>query len=187
MTAHECHVCVGTKLPAHQHKDACIRYRSGDVDKFVCVKHAHSLREAFPNRSLHPLLRPTTNVVVVLRDPLENAGYAGRIIIPETARDWLGRMWVKKKQNDQPHLLQFEWATGIVLDAGPGCTMRKFGGGIRGPWKKTLDPMTARVGMHVVFRAAYESASQEWRGLSLVHDYDVLAEVGDLPKEGAAQ
>jgi hypothetical protein len=184
----ECYVCVEAHRPPHGRKDACVRFRSAsDTDRLVCVDHALAAREAFPNRPLSPLLRPLTNNVIILRDPLVNAGHSGNIIIPDSSRDWLGRMWVKKRRNDEPHLLQIEVATGIVLAAGPGCTMRKYGGGIRGPWRKTLEPMIARAGTHIVFRAAYETASTEWRGLTIIHDYDVLGEVDDLPKEGAAQ
>ena len=188
--SHECYVCVGTGLPPHRRKDACVRVLGGFdpvSDKLVCVDHAYTAREAFPHRELRPLLRPTVDYVVILRDEIVNAGHQGRIIIPDSARDWLGRMWIKKRKNDEPHLLQIEVATGYVLATGPGCTVRKFGGGIRGPWKKTLERMTAQPGMHVIFRAAYENASQEWRGLTILHDFDVLGEVDDLPKEGAAQ
>jgi hypothetical protein len=185
VTTHECYVCVGTRRPEHQRNDVSVRVvAEGRENHLVCSEHAHSAREAFPGRELRPLLRPLTNNVIILRDPLVNAGHSGNIIIPDSSRDWLGRMWVKKRRNDEPHLLQIEVATGVVLAAGPGCTMRKYGGGIRGPWRKTLEPMIARAGMHIVFRAAYETASTEWRGLTIIHDYDVL---GEVESEAAAQ
>lgn len=181
-----CDICTHEKdRPAHKRGDACAFTVVAGRRLLLCVDHAYDARAH--ETTIQALLRPTGDHVLILRDRLTNAGYDGRIIIPDVAKDWLGRMWVKKKKNDEPHLLQIEVATGWVLGAGPGAPTRKYGGGIRGPWSKRLAPMTTAPGMHIIFRAAYEAASTEWRGLTILHDFDVLGEVDEIQKEGAAQ
>jgi hypothetical protein len=140
-----------------------------DERSIFCANHAREeIRQrngwqTTPTFGARPLIDPKIDICVILRDepmPLTK----GRIIIPEVAKDRFGRI----KGEDQ-------YATGLVLAVGPGYQARRYGAGsqyIHG--RKSL---RSRPGMHVIFRAKYEQAILVWRGLALVHDFDVLAEV----------
>jgi co-chaperonin GroES (HSP10) len=133
----------------------------------VCAAHA---REIDPH-ALRSLLKPLNDSCVILRDkPKANAG--GLIIIPETAKDEHGRI-------KGAH----EHATGFVLAVGPGFQQRKS---LQGAFLNARKPVGARAGTRVVFRVKNEHmVVTEWRGLSIVHAFDVLAELG--AEEAAAQ
>jgi hypothetical protein len=142
-----------------------------DERSIFCANHAREeIRrrkmdigwQTTPTFGARPLIDPKIDICVILRDEMPST--KGRIIIPEVAKDCLGRI----KGEDQ-------YATGLVLAVGPGYQARRYGAGsqyIRG--RKSL---RSRPGMHVIFRAKYEQAIFMWRGLALVHDFDVLAEV----------
>ena len=151
---------------------------SGAEIGLACTRHARRHQG-----SLVPLFRPVNDNVVILRDELKNAGHAGRIIIPDVAKDWLGRFNPRIGKNEVQRR-EREFARGLVLAVGPGASRRSGPGGITGGWVRRRAPMQATPGMRIVFRAAYEAASTEWRGLTVLHDFDVL---GVEEQEGAAQ
>lgn len=161
------------------YEDACIIV---DEKHFVCATHARDIAsrrgqehaEAFPGvLGMRVLFKPLVDVHVILRD-IEKP--KGLIIVPKTALDRHGR--VKGTVED---------ATGIILRSGPGYQQRKGAWGLSGLHVSDRKPMYAQAGWHVTFRAKYENAVGEWRGLALVHDFDVLGELIPEAKDTAAQ
>jgi co-chaperonin GroES (HSP10) len=148
---------------------ACAAF--GGFDALLCAKHAcEDMTRAA--RELRPLFRPLNDFCVILRDKPKEGG--GRIIIPDSAKDKHGRV------------KGFEHATGVVLAVGPGYQQRAGKDGLTGPYLRERKPVHVRAGTHVVFRTKNEAhIGAEWRGLAIVHAFDVLAELEEENHEEA--
>lgn len=150
-----------------------------DEHFILCAEHAReelkhrcteSTSDPDPRFGARSLISPRVDICVILRDKEPIA--SGRIIIPEIAKDRHGRI----KGED-------EFATGLILATGPGYQGRGGAGGISGAYIAARKAMRSKPGMHVIFRAKHAEAIVMWRGLCLVHDFDVLSE---LIEESAA-
>ena len=133
----------------------------------VCVECFRRAEAIDPQSLPISLIRPMQDRCVVLRDVEKQEGL---LIIPQIARDKHGR----------PKGM-FKWATGRVLAVGPGYWQHKSGNAltIERVYNGLRDPVYARVGDHVLFKNKFDEAVHEWRGLTIVHDFDVLGVVAD--------
>lgn len=144
----------------------------------VCVPCARKMHQI----TWKSLLRPLGDNVVIFPDEHKSEG---RIIVVSHTSNRKDRRGVKRREDD--------FATGVVLAVGPGVAERKshhvdsMGRACAITFKGRKgegvnEPVNAEVGQHVAFRYVYEAAIQEWRGLLVVHDFDIL---GVLEKEVA--
>jgi len=148
---------------------------------FSCARHARSM-PALVRSFARPLIRPLVDLCVILRDPPEE--YRGRIIIPDVARDRHGRINRGAGRGENFKGSAYEYSSGIILAMGPGYQRRTQLGGAYTHGRKPMGAV--RVGQHVMFRSKFEAEGSlhEWRGLALVHAFDVL---GEYENEAAAQ
>ncbi len=167
MNAPDCAHGSASERPCRN--DGCIVF---DEHFILCAEHAREeiatrrkmgvSRQGLitPTFGARALIKPKIDICVISRDKDPIA--RGRIIIPESAKDRFGRI----KGEDV-------FATGFILAVGPGYQARR---GVSGAFLDGRQAPHARPGMRALFRAKYEQAIIMWRGLALVHDFDVLTE-----------
>jgi hypothetical protein len=132
----------------------------------ACYERNLAIGAVSPTDHVAALLQPQTDFVALLVDP-QSKRYTGRIILPPGVK------------------LDEEWGTGLVLAKGPGTAAWKTEEG-RVVWLPNNKPMAAIVGRRFLYRCKHKIASKEWRGLLLLHDFDLLGEIEATPLEQSA-
>ena len=144
-------------------------------DYVACVPCARGFSERL---RWEPLVHPKNDNVIILPD-LEKPPSSLIVLVEKQSRDPQGRARRTK-----------DFSMGLVLAVGPGNPMRKHALAVADGHATSRifkgkngigfnDPMVAVVGDRVIVRHVYEAASTEWRGLLIVHDFDVLGAVED--------
>lgn len=123
-------------------------------------------------RRFQCVLRPIWDIIVVLRDvPRERIG---RIIIPARSFDARGK------------LITEQASYGTVITVGPGRLHRIKMGERRFTGGRDPMPPEITIGARVMFKDKHEIGTTQWRGLALVHEFDVMCDVVEK-QEAAAE
>ena len=151
----------------------------------LCTRHLRqAVGSAVPWRGhIVPLLRPLTEWVLTLRD-IKPAMSAGGIYFPES---YMGAHGDLIERDGNSRIPRDVTSTGLVLAVGPGTHEDVQSRGIGGRGLGKIVPCKARVGTRIVFKTKFEHVGiHVWRGLSLVPDSVVYAEVEEEASQSPA-